>query len=237
MRVCRGARRDIPRPVPQDYSEGLSTTARPPMLPHVPFSRPLFRSVVRSVVRPAAGVAAIVFPLCAAALDYAGVGASTDPGGLREQFPASRHEFWQRGTGAIVRPEDADGRFETMLKEGDGLYIVKLSPDDTRGDMTAVSVSLDHGKVRRWILSFERPGAGTKPEQVEARYPGCKRVLDTISERYGPPRDFSTRIEEGMQHRLRTWTDPDATLRLDCGKLLKRNPIFAIDIEITPTPK
>lgn len=207
------------------------------MLPHVL----TFRAFPRSVLRLAACAAALafspIFSPIASALDYAGVGAATDPGGLREQFPASRHEFWQRGTGAIVRPEDADGRFETMLKEGDGLYIVKLSPDDTRGDMTAVSVSLDHGKVRRWILSFERPGAGNKPEQVEARYPGCKRVLDTISERYGPPRDFSTRIEEGMQHRLRTWADTDATLRLDCGKLLKRNPIFAIDIEITPTAK
>jgi hypothetical protein len=103
--------------------------------------------------------------------------------------------------------------------------------------MTAVSVSLDRGKVRRWILSFERPGAGTKPEQVETRYPGCKRVLDTIAERYGPPGNFSTRIEEGMQHRLRTWSDSTGALRLDCGKLLKRNPIFAIDIEITPPAK
>jgi hypothetical protein len=204
------------------------------MLPHVLASRALPRSVLRLAACLVGGLAALAFSPFASALDYAGVGAATDPGGLREQFPASRHEFWQRGTGAIVRPEDADGRFEAMLKEGDGLYIVKLSPDDTRGDMTAVSVSLDHGKVRRWILSFERPGAGNKPEQVEARYPGCKRVLDTISERYGPPRDFTTRIEEGMQHRLRTWADADATLRLDCGKLLKRNPIFAIDIEITP---
>lgn len=188
-------------------------------------------------VRLAALLAALSISSCAFALDYAGVGATTDPATLKERFPDSRHEFWQRGTGSIVRPEDADSRFEAMLKEGDGLYIVKLSPDDTRGDMTAVSVSLDHGKVRRWILSFERPGAGNKPEQVETRYPGCKRVLDTISERYGPPRDFSTRIEEGMQHRLRTWADNEGTLRLDCGKLLKRNPIFAIDIEITPAPK
>lgn len=207
-----------------------------PLAP-VPFFRPLSRSVLRSVVGLLAAFAACALPPVASALDYAGVGPTSDPGSLREQFPASRHEFWQRGTGNIVRPEDGDGRFESMLKEGDGLYIVKLSPDDTRGDMTAVSVSLDHGNVRRWILSFERPGAGSKPEQVEARYPGCKRVLDTIAERHGPPRDFATRIEDGMQHRLRTWVDADATLRLDCGKLLKRNPIFAIDIEITPTPR
>lgn len=207
------------------------------MLPPVPFFRPPSPSVVRSVVGSAAVLAALAFAPAVSALDYAGVGPATDPGGLREQFPASRHEFWQRGTGTIVRPEDDDSRFESMLKEGDGLYIVKLSPDDTRGDMTAVSVSLDHGKVRRWILSFERPGAGTKPEQIEARYPGCKRVLDTIAERHGPPRDFTTRVEDGMQHRLRTWVDAESTLRLDCGKLLKRNPIFAIDIEITPTSK
>jgi len=212
-------------------------TLPPVTLPPVPFFRPLSRAVLRSVVGLLAAFVAFTFPPVVSALDYAGVGPTSDPGGLREQFPASRHEFWQRGTGNIVRPEDGDGSFESMLKEGDGLYIVKLSPDDTRGDMTAVSVSLDHGKVRRWILSFERPGAGSKPEQVEARYPGCKRVLDTIAERHGPPRDFTTRIEDGMQHRLRTWVDAEATLRLDCGKLLKRNPIFAIDIEITPTPK
>lgn len=170
----------------------------------------------------------------AAAFEYAGVSAGGDPATLRERFPESRHEFWQRGTGSVVTPDDPEGRFDKSLKEGDGLYIVKLAPDDTRADVTAVSVSLDHGRVRRWILSFERVGAGNRPEQTEARYPGCKRVLDGISERYGPPKDFSTRIEEGMQHRMRRWVGPEGTLTLDCGKFLKRNAIFAIDVELTP---
>jgi hypothetical protein len=69
-------------------------------------------------------VALLALSPCASALDYAGIGAATDPTSLRERFPDSRHEFWQRGTGSIIRAEDRDGRFESMLKEGDGLYIV-----------------------------------------------------------------------------------------------------------------
>ena len=118
--------------------------------------------------------------------------------------------------------------------DGDGLYIVKLAPDDTRGDVTAVSVSLDHGRVRRWILSFERPALGNRPEEVEARYPGCKRLLDSVSERFGPPQEFTTRIEGAVQHRLRTWKSPEGMLRLGCGKYVKRTAIYAIAIEIVP---
>jgi hypothetical protein len=184
--------------------------------------------------RLAACLAGFLFSAAASAFEYAGVGIGADPAGLRERFPSSKHEFWARGTGSIIRPEDSGGRFEAQLKDGDGLYIVKLAPDDTRGDVTAVSVSLDHGRVRRWILSFERPALGNRPAEVEARYPGCKRLLDSVSERYGPPGEFSTRIENGVQHRLRTWTSPAGVLRLDCGKYVKRTAIYALDIEIVP---
>jgi hypothetical protein len=185
--------------------------------------------------RIAACLAGFILSAAASAFEYAGVGVGADPGSLREQFPSSKHEFWTRGTGSIVRPEDGGGRFEAQLKDGDGLYIVKLAPDDTRGDVTAVSVSLDRGRVRRWILSFERPALGNRPEEVEARYPGCKRLLDSVSERYGPPGEFATRIERGVQHRLRTWTSPAGVLRLACAKYVTRTAIYALDIEIVPT--
>lgn len=185
-------------------------------------------------VRIAACIAGLLLSATASAFEYAGVGLGTDPNGLRERFPSSKHEFWQRSSGSIIRPEDGTGRFDAMLKDGDGLYIVKLAPDDSRGDATTVSVSLDHGRLRRWILAFERPSLGSNPDQIEARYPGCKRVLDSIAERYGPPGQFSTRIENGIQHRLRTWTSKEGTLRLDCGKFVKRTAIFALDIEIVP---
>ena len=170
----------------------------------------------------------------AGAFEYAGLGTGIDPVSLREQFPASRHEFWQRGSGSIAKPEDGDGRFDDWLREGEGLYIIKLAPDDSRADVTAVSISMDKGKVRRWILSFERMGAGTRPEQMERRYPTCRRVLYTLVDRFGEPAKFDTRVEEGIQHRTRSWTGATSALTLDCGKYVSRKAIFAIDLEITP---
>lgn len=166
--------------------------------------------------------------------EFAGLGVGVSPDSLRTLFPESRHEFWQRGSGSIARPEDGDGRFDDWLKTGDGLYIVKLSPNDTRADVTAISVSLDKGSVRRWIFSFERSGTGNKPEQTERRYPGCKRVLDTIIAKYGEPGKFTTRVEDGIQHRSREWTGERGEMILDCGKFVNRASIFAIDLEISP---
>jgi hypothetical protein len=170
----------------------------------------------------------------ASAFEFAGLGSGVDPQSLRERFPASKHEFWQRGSGNIARPEEDDGRFDLWLKEGEGLYIIKLAPDDSRADVTAVSISMDKGKVRRWILSFERVGVGKKPEQMERRYPTCRRVLDTLVERYGEPGKFDTHVEEGIQHRTRNWSTPRDSLTLDCGKYTNRKAVFAIDLEITP---
>ncbi|MFO1319150.1 MAG: hypothetical protein U1F52_06010 [Burkholderiales bacterium] len=168
------------------------------------------------------------------AFEYGGLGLGIDPATLRDRFPESKHEIWQRGSGSIARPEDGDGRFDQWLKEGDGLYIIKLAPNDSRADVTAVSISLDKGKVRRWVLSFERAGVGSKPEQVEKRYPGCKRVLDTIVEHYGEPVAFTKRVEEGVEHRTRSWSGAEGRVLLDCGRYEKRTPIYAIDLEITP---
>lgn len=173
-------------------------------------------------------------PSGASAFDYAGLGVGADPSTLRSRFPNSRHEFWQRGTGSIAKPEDDDGRFDQWLHEADGLYIIKFSSDDAMGDVTAVSISLEKGHVRRWILSFERIGEGDDPVHVERRYPGCRRILDNLMDRYGKPAKFTTRTEEGMQHRTRSWADDTGEIILDCGTFPNRRPIFAIDIEIVP---
>ncbi|MBI1397342.1 MAG: hypothetical protein GC151_15325 [Betaproteobacteria bacterium] len=169
-------------------------------------------------------------PACA--YEYVGLGTGVDPAGLRALFPTSRHEFWLRGSSSVARPGDDGGKFERWLREADGIYIIRFSSDDSRGDVTAASLSMEHGKVRRWILSFERLGVGKRPEQIEARYPGCRRILDTLIERYGKPDRFRTRTEDGMQHRPRSWSGKDGELTLDCGRFPGRRAIFAIDIEI-----
>lgn len=170
----------------------------------------------------------------AIAFEYAGLGIGVSPAALRELFPESSHQIAQRGSGSVARPEDGDGRFDQWLKDGDGLYLVRLAPNDTRGDVTGISVSLDKGKVRRWILSFERPGASTRPDQAERRYPGCKRILDTLVDHYGEPASFKTRMEDGLQHRSRVWKGDVGEMVMDCGRYPQRNAIFAIDLEITP---
>ncbi|MEO8037875.1 MAG: hypothetical protein ABI794_03855 [Betaproteobacteria bacterium] len=169
------------------------------------------------------------------AFEYAGLDRTVDPASLRAMFPASRHEFWERGTGSVVVPEDEDGRFETMLKQGSGRYVVRLAPDDTRAEVTMVSLTLDTGKVVRLGLGFEREGQGIKPESIERRFPTCRTVLDALVARYGKPPGFSTRVEENLQHRLRTWHGADGSMRLDCGRFTSRRPIFAMDIEFEAT--
>lgn len=184
-------------------------------------------------------VAALVATLCpvvAAAVDYAGIGPNTDPMTLRELFPASRHEFWQRGTGSVVVPGDDTARFEALLKEGDGRYVVRLAADDTRAEVTSIGISIEAGKVRLVTLGFERDGEGNQPVQVERRYPACRAVLDALVEKFGSQPTLTTRVEEYLEHRTRTWSGPEGSMRLDCGRFVNRRPIFAIDLEFDLVP-
>lgn len=192
--------------------------------------------VPRGLLRCVTVVLAALGSVAAGAVDYAGIGPNTDPATLREIFPASRHEFWQRGTGSVVVPGDDILRFEALLKEGDGRYVVRLAADDTRAEVTSVSMSLEGGKVRLVTLGFEREGDGDKPAQVERRYPGCRAVLDALIEKFGRQPALTTRVEEYLEHRTRTWTGPDGAMRLDCGRFVNRRPIFAIDLEFGTIP-
>ena len=192
--------------------------------------------VPRCLLRCVTVVLAAFCPVAVGAVDYAGIGPNTDPATLREIFPASRHEFWQRGTGSVVVPGDDIPRFEALLKQGDGRYVVRLAADDTRAEVTSVSMSLEGGKVRLVTLGFEREGDGDKPAQVERRYPGCRAVLDALIEKFGQQPALATRVEEYLEHRTRTWTGPDGAMRLDCGRFVNRRPIFAIDLEFDTVP-
>ena len=190
----------------------------------------------RRLARCTISVLTALAPAVCGALDYAGIGPTTDPLSLRELFPASKHEFWQRGTGSVVLPSEDPARFETLLKEGDGRYVVRLAADDTRAEMTAVSLSIEAGKVRLVTLGFERGGDGDKPEQVERRYPGCRGVLDALNEKFGQQPTLTTRVEEYLEHRIRTWTSAEGSVRLDCGRFVNRKPIFAMDLEFETAP-
>ena len=174
---------------------------------------------------------AAVSPGHAADLDYVGLGPAVSPESLRERFPASSHRFALRGSGSVLRAEDADGRFERALREGDGVYLLRPAGEDLRGEVTAISLTLEKGRVVRWIFSFERPGGG-KPEQVERRHPPCLRILDALRDRYGEPRGPDTRVEEGVEHRVRRWRAGAWELALDCGRYPERKLIYAIDVEI-----
>ena len=190
----------------------------------------------RRLARRTISVLAAFAPAVCGALDYAGIGPTTDPLSLRELFPASKHEFWQRGTGSVVLPSEDPARFETLLKEGDGRYVVRLAADDTRAEMTAVSLSIEAGKVRLVTLGFERGGDGDKPEQVERRYPGCRGVLDALNEKFGQQPTLTTKVEEYLEHRVRTWSSAEGSVRLDCGRFVNRKPIFAMDLEFDTAP-
>lgn len=194
--------------------------------------RLLNRNVARLVL--IAAVAGLIAPMSVSAFEYAGFGFTTDPFALRDQFPESQHEFWQRGTGSIVSPDDPEGRFMQLLREGSGRYVVRLSPDDTRGEVTHVSFSLEKGKVLRMTLSFEREGEGMRPELVERRFPLCRSVAGSLVDRYGKPTKQVTRMEEGLEHRLQQWSSGAGTVTLDCGRYPKRKIVFASDLEFEP---
>ena len=180
----------------------------------------------------------------AQAFEYAGLDRQVDPTLLRQMFPYSHHEFWERGSGSVVLPDEEPEAFETQLAEGDGRYVVRLAPDDTRAEVTSVSLTLEAGKVQRLALGFEREGQGIRPDAIERRFPPCRSVLDALVARYGEPSVFYTRLEENLEHRLRTWIGPEGVMRLDCGRFTGRKPIFAMDLEFeaaageaTPMPK
>lgn len=167
----------------------------------------------------------------AQAFEYAGLDRQIDPAQLRQMFPYSHHEFWERGSGSVILPDEEPEEFEALLTEGNGRYVVRLAPDDTRAEVTSVSLTLDGGKVQRLTLGFEREGQGIRPDAIEKRFPVCRGVLDALVARYGEPSVFYTRLEDSLEHRLRTWIGPEGVMRLDCGRFTGRKPIFAIDLE------
>lgn len=167
----------------------------------------------------------------AQAFEYAGLDRQIDPAQLRQMFPYSHHEFWERGSGSVILPDEEPEEFEALLTEGNGRYVVRLAPDDTRAEVTSVSLTLDGGKVQRLTLGFEREGQGIRPDAIEKRFPVCRGVLDALVARYGEPSVFYTRLEDSLEHRLRTWIGPEGVMRLDCGRFAGRKPIFAIDLE------
>ncbi|MCW5624751.1 MAG: hypothetical protein KIT73_08560, partial [Burkholderiales bacterium] len=142
------------------------------------------------------------------------------------------HEFWQHGTGSIAVPGEEDGRFEQWLETGDGRYVIQLAPDDTRAEVTNISLSLRSGLLQRLTLGFQRGGQGIKPDMIERRFPGCRGVLDALVARYGQPQAFVSEMEDNLEHRVRSWRGPEGTLHLDCGRFTGRTAIFAMDIEI-----
>lgn len=167
----------------------------------------------------------------AQAFEYAGLDRQIDPAQLRQMFPYSHHEFWERGSGSVILPDEEPEEFEALLTEGNGRYVVRLAPDDTRAEVTSVSLTLDGGKVQRLTLGFEREGQGIRPDAIEKRFPMCRGVLDALVARYGEPSVFYTRLEDSLEHRLRTWIGPEGVMRLDCGRFTGRKPIFAVDLE------
>jgi len=167
----------------------------------------------------------------AQAFEYAGLDRQIDPAQLRQMFPYSYHEFWERGSGSVILPDEEPEEFEALLTEGNGRYVVRLAPDDTRAEVTSVSLTLDGGKVQRLTLGFEREGQGIRPDAIEKRFPVCRGVLDALVARYGEPSVFYTRLEDSLEHRLRTWIGPEGVMRLDCGRFTGRKPIFAVDLE------
>lgn len=175
-----------------------------------------------------------VAPARAFAFEYAGLSLGVGPMELLDLFPDSRHEFWERGTGSVLLPDDEGGRFDTALAEGTGRYVIRLVPDDTRGQVTSISLTMEAGTVARMTLDFRRPGDGIRPQEIENRYPKCRPVLDALVARYGQPVSFKTYNEDNLQHRVRSWAGPDGGMHLDCGKFNGRSAIFAMDIELTP---
>jgi hypothetical protein len=186
-----------------------------------------------SAVRPVRFLCTLIALVAgsAQAFEYAGLDRQVDPMLLRQMFPYSHHEFWERGSGSVVLPDEEPEEFEALLDEGDGRYVVRLAPDDTRAEVTSVSLTLEVGKVLRMTLGFEREGQGIRPEAIEKRFPPCRNVLDALIARYGEPVDFATRLEDNLEHRIRTWAGIDGVMRLDCGRFTGRKPIFAMDLE------
>jgi hypothetical protein len=168
----------------------------------------------------------------AGAFDYGGLALETEAGRLRELFPASSHEFWQRSSGSILVPEDEEGRFDDAVRSGDGRYVARLAPEDTRAEVTSVALTLEQGRTVRMTLGLERDSKGFTPEAIERRFPGCRGVLDALVARYGQPTGFVSRNDEGLEWRVRTWKGLEGAIRLECGRFPGREAIFAIDVEI-----
>lgn len=166
------------------------------------------------------------------AFDYGGLALETEAARLRDLFPASSHEFWQRSSGSVLVPDDEEGRFDDAVRAGDGRYVVRLAPEDTRAEVTSVALTLEQGRTVRMTLGLERDSKGFTPEAIERRFPGCRSVLDALAARYGQPTGFVSRADEGLEWRVRSWKGPEGTMRLECGRFPGREAIFAIAVEI-----
>ena len=125
-------------------------------------------------------------------------------------------------------------KYPTSIVQGRSAW---LSKADSRDDVHFIEKRSVDGKEEIRIL-FEKPEdqLEKKPASWEdghyARLPRCETILHRLTETYKQPVNERLWVEERLNHRVRTWSNPTETMNLDCYNIDGKGELLAIELTI-----
>ena len=125
-------------------------------------------------------------------------------------------------------------RYPTSIVQGNSAWLSKA--DSHNGVHYIEKRSID-GK-QEIKISFEAPEdqLDKKPTSWEeghyARHPKCEEILSQLVKTYKQPIKERPSVEERINHRIRTWVNPQETMVLDCYNIDGQGEFLANEITI-----
>jgi len=167
---------------------------------------------------------------------FAGFQRDMDLAALIDRYPQASHELTPD---ADVRHMTSQEDHKEWIREafrarGSGVYLVRLTPDESHDHLYWVQAWVRKGTTERLWLSFEKPlemVMHLRPAgRNEARHPGCNDILKRLAAKYGKPDALAPRWEDALEYFDHVWTSPTDQMTLECGRYFRRKSVFATKI-------
>jgi hypothetical protein len=112
---------------------------------------------------------------------------------------------------------------------------VRLSQADSHDDVHYIEKRTVEGKDELRVV-FETPHDQLKSKPTSwraehyARFPKCNTILARLIRTYGQPAKTRTWPEERLSHRVRTWSNSNEEMSLDCYNIDGKGDLLAAEL-------